>query len=390
MSQRLISYLKGVLVNTKETFMLSATGRLKEMEGLRGYAVILVFLTHFFAIYALKFLKLDFDKTRLMDFSDISGKIIFYLGHSSYGVDLFFLLSGFLIYKIIIREGENFRYGAFLKKRFLRIYPAFFISLVIYASFALLFGKDDNFNFIAFLKQLAFLNALGLVENKHVFNYVTWSLFWEAMFYLVFPAMLLLKSFSRKISDIASVWILAVVVFVSICYVRLRYGEQIYIGFMDTRFIMFFIGASFAIMNPQTLRNAAAFLPTWMVIALYASSTFVHVLWPTGGVFFWLYLFTCPMLFVKSCYGAGLLNNLFAGMLPRFFGNISYSFYLVHPMVILVSSVIFEKYLAAPINNRFITFTLLFTSCLGLTVIGASLLFILVERRYFAMKKQVI
>jgi len=80
------------------------------------------------------------------------------------GVDLFFVLSGFLIGGIIIDEynAGTFKYIKFLKNRFLRIYPVYifiFILTIVRNYFYL--ERIESFNFIYFLRQFS-INFLFL------------------------------------------------------------------------------------------------------------------------------------------------------------------------------------------------------------------------------------
>src|SRR5690554_1922660 len=97
-----------------------------QLDGLRGVAIILVILFH---------AKVPF----------LSGGYI--------GVDIFFVLSGFLISSLIIKEFENkgkINLKLFYIKRIRRLFPAliFFLFLYILASFLLLSTKESYENFL--------------------------------------------------------------------------------------------------------------------------------------------------------------------------------------------------------------------------------------------------
>jgi exopolysaccharide production protein ExoZ len=111
------------------------------------------------------------------------------------GVDFFFVLSGFIIFYIHQSElGQPSRFGSFISKRFLRIYPLYWIILLTKLSVSL-FGDK---NIIAHQSNLTeFIQAFLLVpqERANLDNFigVSWTLTYEVFFYLIFGMLILLK-----------------------------------------------------------------------------------------------------------------------------------------------------------------------------------------------------
>jgi len=104
------------------------------------------------------------------------------------GVDLFFVLSGFLVSGLLFREYQRFgviRYGHFLARRGCKIYPAFYVMFGAVLLYAAHLGK----NFVGWpvvLSELAFVQNYGPALFPH-----TWSLAVEEHFYLLLPLLLL-------------------------------------------------------------------------------------------------------------------------------------------------------------------------------------------------------
>jgi peptidoglycan/LPS O-acetylase OafA/YrhL len=114
------------------------------------------------------------------------------------GVDIFFVLSGFLIGSQLLRplhRGEPLRIGAFYVRRAWRILPAFAIVLAIYVCFPSMReapGLQPWWQFATFT-----MNLLVDYTHNQAFSHA-WSLCVEEHFYLVFP--LLAWWLSRKVS----------------------------------------------------------------------------------------------------------------------------------------------------------------------------------------------
>lgn len=103
------------------------------------------------------------------------------------GVDLFFVISGYVFGNLIFNRKEKL-FPYFLK-RFFRIYPLYFASLLCY--YFLL--PDSGSRKIHFLKHLFFLNTAFSLEEAFFFNPAYWSLPVEVEFYLLIPLLILLR-----------------------------------------------------------------------------------------------------------------------------------------------------------------------------------------------------
>jgi peptidoglycan/LPS O-acetylase OafA/YrhL len=103
------------------------------------------------------------------------------------GVDLFFVLSGYLIgtqvFKALHRTG-TLDFTAFYQRRFIRILPAFFVVLALYElwpAWSESKGMQPLWQFLTFTFNLQYNN-----DDNYAFSHV-WSLCVEEHFYLVFP-----------------------------------------------------------------------------------------------------------------------------------------------------------------------------------------------------------
>lgn len=108
------------------------------------------------------------------------------------GVDLFFVLSGFLISSQLFKEIEkagSISLKTFFTKRFFRIIPPYFFTLFLYFTFPF-FRERESLS--SFWKFISFTQNYGLdVMNRGTFSHA-WSLCIEEQFYLFLPFLLLL------------------------------------------------------------------------------------------------------------------------------------------------------------------------------------------------------
>lgn len=164
--------------------------RIPAFDGLRGIAVILVVLFHVW-------LEL------LQWHPNIPLVHAFKLGWI--GVDIFFVLSGFLITAILLEEKTKPAYFRnFFVKRALRIFPAYF-ALVLAVTLAVISVSGHGTSEFLFLREhliwlWLFLQNIAVVITQHPYGYGLnhlWSLAIEAQFYLVWPFAVLFLSINR-------------------------------------------------------------------------------------------------------------------------------------------------------------------------------------------------
>jgi len=148
------------------------------MEGLRGVAVFAVFLCHYDVII-----------TQRLSIAPSAAGLSALLGRlGTCGVDLFFVLSGFLIYRLVLQP--TLRYPSFVLRRAQRIYPPFVAVLLFFLAVSLLnpslskLPKPTGEVWGFLLMNLVFLP--GFVNVEPIVS-VAWSLSYEWYFYLTLP-----------------------------------------------------------------------------------------------------------------------------------------------------------------------------------------------------------
>jgi len=173
------------------------SNRFASMEGLRGVAIFLVFFAHYYDII---WRDLPLHNKTL----DTLGRAM--LGAGGTGVDLFFVLSGFLIYGAVRKPTLNLR--KFLVRRTVRIYPAFLAVFLMYLAMSpflhLVHESSDRYAsriHFGFLESALYVIANvafipGIFPVKPVMN-VAWSLSYEWFFYLTLPLLILALGLRR-------------------------------------------------------------------------------------------------------------------------------------------------------------------------------------------------
>jgi peptidoglycan/LPS O-acetylase OafA/YrhL len=110
------------------------------------------------------------------------------------GVDLFFVLSGFLVSSILFREWQRsgkLHVGRFLVRRAFKIYPAFYVMLAAVFAWSAYHGRFPGWQYVA--SEGLFVQNYGPAILPH-----SWSLAVEEHFYLTLPLILWLLRGSRE------------------------------------------------------------------------------------------------------------------------------------------------------------------------------------------------
>lgn len=296
--------------------------RITSFEGLRGYAVALVFAVHFIDHYFSRGQRLDFNTFDVATSANPVHALAFWAWSSHYGVDLFFLLSGFLIFRLVARA--DFAFGTFLRSRLQRLYPAFGVALLLYVAYQGVFWHRVP-DWHTLLQNAVFLQ--GLFElNVPAIIVPSWSLSFEWLFYLTTPLLMLVLRRARP--GPLKHW------HVLVCGAA-TLAMLVPVGNHYARFAMFFAGGLLAAMPADVVKRSVDGVPEAMVIAAYLSVTTWFMFDKDYAHFSGPYAIACLLLVAKATYSDGVLARLFRWAPLRALGNVSYSFYLLHAIVLV-------------------------------------------------------
>lgn len=268
--------------------------RILELEALRGIAAFCVMCFHYTS-----FFRKDFNY-------NFSSSFDFKYGH--YGVQLFFMISGFVIYMTL----QNIKTtNEFFFKRFLRLYPTYWICLIITLLFISIL-PSSNFTVLLADKILNFLMFQGLFNIRNV-DGSYWSLIPELFFYLMIIFLWKFK-FLKNIYTVSIVWIF-------LMFLALLKPSMIDV-FLNLKFGMFFlIGIMFFKLKSDLKDKRPHLIIFLSLITTYIISNSLELLlFTTGFVILFYFLIHNKLLFLNT---PTLL----------FLGKISYPFYLLHQTI---------------------------------------------------------
>ena len=282
-----------------------------DIQSLRGIAILSVLLFHFFP-------------------EILPGGYL--------GVDIFFVISGFLITKIISNdlESDTFKFKVFYLKRFKRIAPLLVFIITVFSIVAILFLlPSDLKNYFQSLKYTLLLipnfyfwmkgGYFGLIDELKPMLHL-WSIGVEIQFYILFP---IIYFFITKIFGKSKIVILIIILFFLSFLLNILLN---FIGGANLSFFIFptrlweFLGGSLAYYTTNKKIELKMFFVTFFLFLLL----FLYALVYNQAIF--NQIFAVFLTFLTICFvdKEKKLNFVFQNKFLIFFGLISYSLYLWH------------------------------------------------------------
>ena len=168
------------------------------IDGFRGLSIGLVIIGHLMQFRFLDYLQAP--PVAIFAYpADFIPQLPFNFGHllGDIGVDLFFIISGFLITSLLLHEEQmrgSINVRAFYTRRIFRILPAFYAYLLAIVALTLI--GVIHVPYADILRSGAFLTDLHRF-SRHWFVAHTWSLSVEEQFYILWPALLIVFAKAR-------------------------------------------------------------------------------------------------------------------------------------------------------------------------------------------------
>jgi peptidoglycan/LPS O-acetylase OafA/YrhL len=361
---------------------MKTAAHIPELDGLRGIAILMVVVYHAF----------------LFSVRPPTGWISRLASYGLAGVDLFFVLSGFLITGILLKaKGKSGYFRIFYAKRALRIWPLYYLLLLV--SFGLLplllFHTHLHMDELALLRSRSVLVYTLLLQNLWypggagpTMLAMTWSLAIEEQFYVVWPWLVLLCSRKKLVWVLIAILILSPLVRI---WAILQGVSTDAIHFMTCfRLDGISIGALIALYCKsayfslyRTMWISAAALATGVTISQWLLAVHSKVSWSlqystlalasAGAVTFAIWCSRTKPLFGRP---------LRAGPLC-YIGQVSYCLYLIHqPIYYALSGTLARKLIGTSSGAAISVMILGFVVSLGI----ASLSWYLFESQILKLK----
>lgn len=297
------------------------------LDTLRGIAILMVLVYHNFSIIPFAFL-------------------------GSLGVDLFFVLSGFLITGILLRASENGgQLRNFYIKRVLRIFPVYFVTLLVIifllpalftVGYDVQYYRQHQYWFYFFVQN--FLFVLQPLEKKNLLNHF-WSLAIEEQFYLLWPVFIFFyKKTARLIYILPG--LLIIVFSVRLTLYCLHGVSNLIFTFFRIDGLLVGCFLAFAVWKEITLSKrlqlvilaaVACLNLLFLILTTVLQKDFAY--FPCCGYTSFAVLF--GLLVYRMVCSTSTNNSSPATSILQFLGKISYGLYAYHwPVFVLLSPAI--------------------------------------------------
>ncbi|WP_243375589.1 acyltransferase [Geotalea sp. SG265] len=361
-------------------------GFVPALDGIRGYAILLVIIIHTFHTFIVNRGYSADPGIKMLD--SIAGFGI-------YGVDLFFVLSGFLITGILINQvNSNNYFKAFYIKRVLRIFPLYYIYLLAIVILVPLLVSYVRFNITSLYVYFIYLQNMfyssGTLQDYLLCH--LWSLAVEEHFYLIWPLIVYFIK-PKKVIIISIVFIIIAIMLRSYIILYSHIRPSLADRFTLCRIDSIFFGCLLAYglrsisFNNYLHKHKYVMLLISGLISLVTSLLLIwninenihHVIsYTVYGVFFTAILNV--VMFVDT---TSLINKIFDNKLAKFFGKYSYSMYIIHmPITAGLYAIYFED---AP-GYALLNAGIFFATTTGLTVIGSLISWHILEKHFIKLK----
>lgn len=321
-------------------------------------------LRFFFAL-AVFFSHLTFVETDLQWYNWLKNKVFF---EGYLGVGFFFILSGFVLalnYQNKINKPHEFSLKNFYINRVARIYPLHVLTFFMMIPFVFL---QDLWNPLAAGLNLFLLQAyVPIQEIFFSVNNPSWSISTEFFFYILFPffVMMLYKyKFTRFIPLIA-----IPIIIISAPYVDIDFEKGIYYINPLVRSLDFLLGIilyneyrrfSYVLKNVNFTVGSFIEVGAFLVLLLFfifhedVNRVFRY------GIYYWLPM---ALIIVSFSIEKGFVSKILNHKILIYLGEISFSFYMIHMIVIKYGNLWF------PDLNDFVKIGLYFVVAIVLSIL---------------------
>ncbi|MDP9078320.1 MAG: acyltransferase [Bacteroidota bacterium] len=347
-------------------------GRCRQLDSLRGLAALTVFFGHFLGVKATILSVPVINSTPLITFFNGNAAVMF-----------FFVLSGFVLSLPFIDDKRPLKLTGFYLKRVFRIYPALIFAIV----------------FSVILKQFIFNKAGMAPFSGWLQSFWTWPWNKENFMELVKTILLIGPQFKKSLID-PPIWSLIIEMNISLFLpflIRVAAKENLPCNLLFLVLVttcscrgdywplpIFLMGVLLAKYRHQIVLKVSGWKPIYtgaiLLLALLFYNNTLEFLkpilaWPWPYKFIWsnYTIAIGSVIIIATALASKNTAKFFEHRIFIFFGDISYSFYLIHMPLLITMASLFSYHTA-------LSMVFIFVSTLGLAIAISYLMFIFVEK----------
>lgn len=341
--------------------------RYEELDSLRGLASLTVVIHHCLISFTTFYLLSNHQSINNNLMQTLSNSPLHFIWGGHEAVILFFVLSGFVL-SLPILNGNFNRFDQYLIKRFCRIYLPYIFTIAVSALLYSIIGTNDTpdlsewfngmwSNPITLKSIISFLLMFGF--DSHNLNTVTWSLVHEMRISIIFPLIMVIiikykfiKSLSYGMAATLSLWIIFLVIsktipnqdisnlvfsfgttfyycsFFVIGAIFAKYRDKVSKLFFSLNFITKTIGALLALV---------LYTIEWSIPILgKAKNSNMEIAQKLGTITVDFSIAIAVIILFSYALNSKWFKNLLNQKPLLYLGKISYSLYLIHPIVLLI------------------------------------------------------
>jgi len=343
--------------------------RFSGLDGLRGFLALAVFFHHFLTTYHWKITSVWRPPDELI-----------FANFGPVGISLFFMITGFLFTGKTLLPGKKTNWKLLFRNRFLRIFPLYLFVVLINAFIAF---QQTNFEFLETGAMYAsetvlWLTFIGFPINTYlpsenlVLAGTYWTLKYEWFFYLSLPILVVALSVQRP----------AVLGLIGLLSLAGYIWPQTFLVVSTKFFALFAIGGLIYLVRDR-LQQFVSMYGQVFASVLSLSALLVSLISHT-------YLGSVQVLAMTMFFGLIVGGTDIFGLLKlrsaRYLGEISYSIYLVHGIVLFLGLTLVWSVDAAGLGiQRFIW---LMPPVGVVVVIVCSFTYLLIERPFLQLSRR--